>query len=76
MNLMELKIARIRKELTQKELAEKLGMAEVSYNRKEQGIREFSREEIEKLALLLNLDMDKVNEIFFNGKLTDCNIKE
>ena len=75
MNLMELKIARIRKEFTQKELAEKLGMAEVSYNRKEQGIREFSRDEIEKLALLLSLDMDKVNEIFFNGKLTDCNIK-
>ena len=75
MNLMELKIARIRKEFTQKELAEKLGMAEVSYNRKEKGIREFSRDEIEKLALLLSLDMDKVNEIFFNGKLTDCNIK-
>lgn len=73
MNLKELKIERIRKEITQKEMAKKMKISEVSYNRKEQGKRSFSIEEIKSIAAILGLDCLKINEIFFDNELTNCN---
>ena len=70
MNLEELKIERIRQKLTQKKLADKMGINEISYNRKERGIRNFSMPEIQALSEILKIDIDKANEIFFNNKLT------
>lgn len=76
MNGVELKVERVRSNLTQKQIAERIGMTEISYNRKEQGVREFSISEVNKIAKVLNLSLGRVNEIFFDSKLTDCNIFE
>ncbi len=65
MNNLKLKSKRIEKGLTQKELAKKIGIVEVSYNRKELGSREFTCSEISKLAIALSLTNDELIEIFF-----------
>lgn len=73
MTNIELKVERLRKNLKQKDLAEKLGMTEASYSRKENGLREFTGEEIKQLAVILEMDMTRANEIFFENRLTVCN---
>ncbi|MBS4534473.1 helix-turn-helix transcriptional regulator [Clostridium sp. D2Q-14] len=70
MNSNKLKGIRIAKGYTQKQMAIKLGMAIRTYNRKELGIVEFNRAEIQKIAQILNLSLDEMNEIFFDNKLT------
>ncbi|MDF2545796.1 MAG: family transcriptional regulator [Anaerosolibacter sp.] len=70
MNPNKLKGMRIEKGYTQEELAAKMGISLKTYNRKELGMIEFSRKEISNLAEELNLSIDKVNEIFFDNKLT------
>lgn len=69
MNLTELRVERLRRSLTQRQIAKKLGITEVSYCRKENGIREFSREEVKNIAIELNISIDRVNEIFFDGDI-------
>lgn len=69
MNNELLKKARNRVNLTQKEVAEKLGIATKTYNRKELGIIEFTRKEILKLIHILNLSSKEFNKIFFNEQL-------
>lgn len=67
----KLKGLRVEKRYTQEQISIKLGMATKTYNRKELGIVEFTRDEIQKLADTLDMSMQMVNEIFFQNKLTN-----
>lgn len=60
MNLNKLKGLRAEKELTQKDMAEKLGISSNSYLLKENGKREFSASEVHKMA-----EIFKVEESYF-----------
>lgn len=70
MNIDELKSKRIKYALTQKKIAEKLGMSTKTYNRKELGIVDFSREEIVKIVKILNLNTEDIMKIFFTSNIT------
>lgn len=72
MNLKLLRMKRLQNELSQKQLAEMIGVHEMTYFRKEKGEREFTRTEIDNLAKALNLSNDDVNEIFFDSRITNC----
>lgn len=56
----ELKKARIDKGITQMEIAKLAGMNIATYNRKENGIRQFNESEIKKIAEILNVDIEDV----------------
>lgn len=70
MNIDELRSKRIKHALTQKEIAEKLGMSTKSYNRKELGVIDFSREEIKNISNVLKLTKMEIIEIFFEDAIT------
>lgn len=70
MNTDELRSKRIKHALTQKEIAEKLGMSTKSYNRKELGVIDFSREEIKNISNVLGLTKMEIIEIFFEDFVT------
>ena len=53
-------------EITQRDLAKRLGLAEVTINKKVNGAIDFSLEEIAKMKDYLNLTNDEVIEIFIN----------
>lgn len=72
----KLKGIRVSKGYTQEEISIKLGMAIRTYNRKELGAVEFNRIEILRIAEILELTIESVNEIFFENKLTDRLIGE
>lgn len=72
MNLKKLRLARLERELSQKDLAKKIGVHELTYSRKERGQREFTRTEIDNLAAALDLTNNEVNEIFFDNRITEC----
>lgn len=72
----ELKVERTRKGFTQEQMAKTLGVSTVSYSKKERGEVRFKPEEILLVAEALELDQDKVNAIFFDGKLPKGNVKE
>lgn len=65
MNKLELKSERVRKEITQEELAKKLEISYSAYVSKENGRTEFTREEIKNLKEILNLSDERLIEIFF-----------
>ncbi len=71
MDSKKLKGLRVENGLTQKQISEKLGMAIKTYNRKELGLVEFTRDEILRLAEILDMSLESVNEIFFENKLTN-----
>lgn len=65
----EIKGARSRLGLTQKYMADGLGLSEAHYGKKERGEVEFTRAEVPKVAELLGLNWTQVNDYFFDGKL-------
>lgn len=76
MDFVELRAERVKQKLTQKDVAELIGMHELSYLRKENGIRSFRREEMIAIAKAMKLSYRRFFEIFFKGELTDCDIDE
>lgn len=56
-------------QVSQRKLAESLGISKITYSLKENGKYEFTRKEIFKIAEILELDMEDINEIFFDSKL-------
>lgn len=70
MNSSKLRGIRVERGYNQQKLAEAIGITLSTYYRKETGQREFSRDEIEKLAKVLCLTAQDVNAIFFDNKLT------
>ena len=69
MNTAELKAERIRKGKTPQDMADVIEKSYDCYIKKEKGIVKCSPEEIVALAIDLELDFDKFNAIFFDGKL-------
>lgn len=74
MNARALKAERVFRGLTQGNLAKALNVSVVSYSKKERGEVRFRPEEIMVVADVLKLDQDKVNAIFFDGKLPKGNL--
>lgn len=72
MNTNKLKSLRVLNGFTQEKVAERAKMSTKTYNRKELGIIPFTDEEILCLSVILNLDINLVNEIFFDNQLTKC----
>ncbi|MBS5799233.1 helix-turn-helix transcriptional regulator [Zhenhengia sp.] len=70
MNTKKLKQARLNVNLTQHEVAKKIGISTKTYNRKELGMADFSLHEVTSLIELLYLSFKEVNEIFFENKIT------
>lgn len=69
MDAMELKIARIRKKKSAKDLAFAIGKSTASYNKKERGEVRFSSDEIATVTKELELTPEQVNAIFFDNNL-------
>ncbi|MDF2595674.1 MAG: hypothetical protein K0R69_2015 [Clostridia bacterium] len=67
------KLSNIRKgkKITQVTLAKRMGMSTKTYNRKELGLIDFTRHEIESISKELSLTIEDVNEIFFNNNITN-----
>ena len=61
---MKIKDLRIKNALTQKQLAEKMGVSSVAISHWEQGIRRPSIKRITKLATVLNVSETKIFECF------------
>lgn len=54
----KLKGARVERGLTQREMAQKIGISTVSYTRKENGDYEFTQSEMKKICKILNKSLD------------------
>lgn len=64
MNLDKLRGLRAERNLTQLDMAKKLGINIMTYSNKENGKRDFSSAEIRAIKDCLNLTLEEVNEIF------------
>ena len=51
-------------------IAKELGITIKSYNAKENGKREFTLDEAKKISSLLKLNLNEVNDIFFNSAIS------
>lgn len=60
----DLKVLRVKHDLTQKELAEKLGISVPAYNLIEQGKRNGNKELWKKIQSIFNLDNAEVWELY------------
>lgn len=69
MKPLEIKGARTRLGLSQKYMAEKLGITADSYGKKERDIVRFTDPEKVIVAQVLELTACQVNEYFFDGKM-------
>lgn len=67
MNYSEFRAAIARTGISNKVIAEKLGLSEQAFYNKMSGRSEFKNSEIVKLSELLGLTMESVNLIFFGG---------
>ena len=56
--------------LTQEEIAKEVGINIKSYNLKENGKREFTLDEAKKISNLLKLNLNEVNDIFFDSSIS------
>ena len=70
MGLRILKAKRILFDLTQEEIAKEVGINIKSYNLKENGKREFTLDEAKKISNLLKLNLNEVNDIFFDSSIS------
>ena len=70
MGLRILKSKRILFDLTQEEIAKEVGINIKSYNLKENGKREFTLYEAKKISNLLKLNLNEVNDIFFDSSIS------
>lgn len=69
MNSTELKVERVRKKLTQRDMAKAIGKTTEAYAKKEQGKTACSDEEKIQITRILGLDFQRFNHIFFGGQL-------
>ena len=53
-----------------RDTAKELGITIKSYNAKENGKREFTLDEAKKISSLLKLNLNEVNDIFFNSAIS------
>lgn len=71
MNTLKLKSARVGKGFNQENIAKGIGVALATYCNKENGKKLFTTKEIERLAKLLSLTTQDIDEIFFDGNLSN-----
>lgn len=77
MNVLKLKGARAYNGITQEDLAQRLHISIKTMNKKENSNPcKFSVEEIKKIARECGLDLDEVNDIFFDNELPNGNDKK
>lgn len=69
MNSLELQFARKRKNKSKKDMAAAIGKCESSYSKKERGEVKFTDEERDIVIEVLELNLEQVNCIFFDGNL-------
>lgn len=69
MNLIALKVALVKAGMTARELAFRIGMPETTLSYKMRGETEFKNSEIRAITKALELDLDQVNNIFFDGSV-------
>ncbi len=68
-----LKSARVKKGMTQADVASLIEKNTDTYSKKERGEIFFTPAEIAKITAALNLTFDECNAIFFNSQLQFCN---
>lgn len=71
-NIKTLKSKRVLIGLRQKDVAIQLNISEKTYCFKENGKTDFTRDEIDKIAKILKLNINDINNIFFDNKITKC----
>lgn len=76
LNCSELKIARIRRNYSSKNLAKKLKWTPAVYSYKENGIRPLSLEDAKRIAEVLNLSPVEILLIFFDIDVNEIENKE
>ena len=69
MESLKLEFARREKGKTKKDMADAIGKSETSYAKKERGEVAFSDDEKITVAKELELTLEQVGDIFFDGKL-------
>ena len=69
MNATELRAAIARAGVTNRKIAEAIGISEQALSNKLRGTAEFKGSEIKKLADILRLNLDAVNLIFFENEV-------
>ena len=69
MKTREIAAARVKAGYSQKRLAIEMGMTQTTYSTKERGIVRFTPDELVKLAELLGLTYQQVNDFYFDGRL-------
>lgn len=67
MNNCELRIALVKNNVSNRDLAMMIGLSEQALYNKINGTTEFKNSEIKKIAEFLNLSLQDVNNIFFDG---------
>ena len=67
MDFGEFRAAAARANVTNRSMADELGISEQALYNKINGITEFKNSEIKKLASILKLSLDGVNRVFFDG---------
>ncbi|MFA6809253.1 MAG: helix-turn-helix transcriptional regulator [Eubacteriales bacterium] len=65
----ELKAYRVRLGYTQKDMANKLGMSEFAYNKRENGHIDFGLSELRRLKQVLHLSDEELIRIFFTNNV-------
>ncbi|HBF1820622.1 helix-turn-helix domain-containing protein [Clostridioides sp. ZZV15-6597] len=63
MNLQRLKERRVEKKFTQQQLSTAIGMTFKTYSKKENGHREFTVSELEKICFVLEIEASELLEI-------------
>lgn len=66
-----LKAKRVEKGYSQENMGNFMKLSPISYGLKERGEYEFSQSEIANISIILDLSIKVIDEIFFEGKLTD-----
>lgn len=69
MNVKEFRVALVRADLSQNELADRIGMSRQSLSFKTNGKREFKLSEIKKISDVLGLSSEDVDVIFFGKEV-------
>ena len=69
MNISELNVELVRKGLTIPKLAEKIGIGKKALYQKFKGITQFTLPEIRSICSVLNIQGERILEIFFNDKV-------
>lgn len=63
----EFRVAMARRKISNRDLAAQIPLSEQALYNKMNGVTEFKNSEIKRIAEVLNLSMEQVNTIFFDG---------